>query len=187
LKVVTSPTVLVLKEELHAFDKYFQHAPTDVGQSDSVSSKHLLWHLAGAFLDEGWKKGADVIKEDNVRWMFDQLGWYFNSVLGSRENDALWVLLSFYDLFILEVTSVVVVLTGFFFKLIVIIESERKKYCYTPRSHFHISVDGFQSDKNERDRYRILLQAACAARLGRRLFNDNPFIVVALYVRREHW
>ncbi len=39
-----------------------------------------------------------------------------------------------------------------------------------------------QLDKNERDRYQMLLQAVCTARLGRCLFNDNPFMVVALYI-----
>ena len=75
--------------------------------------------------------------------------------------------------------------------LIVSVESEQKEYCYTPRSYFHVSVDGsmfllveVQSDKNESDRYRMLLQAACAARLGRHLYNDL-FIVVALYIQNS--
>ena len=73
-------------------------------------------------------------------------------------------------------------------KLIVSVESEQKKYRYTPRSEFHVSVDqlasllvGVQSEKNEDERYRMLLQAACAARLGRHFYNDL-FIVVALYI-----
>ena len=41
-----------------------------------------------------------------------------------------------------------------------------------------------QSDKNESDRYRMLLQAACAARLGRHFYNDL-FIVVALYIENS--
>jgi hypothetical protein len=74
------------------------------------------------------------------------------------------------------------------FKLIVSVESERKKYRYTPRSDFHVSVDQLvyllvevQSDRNQGDRYRMLFQAACTARLGRLSYN-NPFIVVALYI-----
>jgi hypothetical protein len=38
-----------------------------------------------------------------------------------------------------------------------------------------------QSENNQGDRYRMLLQAACVARLGRK-FYDDPFIVVALYI-----
>jgi hypothetical protein len=74
------------------------------------------------------------------------------------------------------------------FKLIVSIESEKKKYRYTPRSYFHVSVDRLvyllvkvQSEEHQGDRYQMLLQAACAARLGRQSYN-NPFIVVALYI-----
>jgi hypothetical protein len=86
-----SPSVLVLKDELREFDQYFrQHVPMDVDQNDSVSSsKKLLLHLAGAFLCDGWKSDVNAIKEDNVRWIFDQLGPYFNSIFGSRSNDAL--------------------------------------------------------------------------------------------------
>jgi hypothetical protein len=38
-----------------------------------------------------------------------------------------------------------------------------------------------QSDIYQSDRYRMLLQAACAARLGC-LSSKNPFIVVGLYI-----
>lgn len=41
-----------------------------------------------------------------------------------------------------------------------------------------------QSDKQQYDRYRMLLQAACVARLGRVLYN-NPFIVMALYIENS--
>ena len=77
------------------------------------------------------------------------------------------------------------------FKLIVSVESQQKKYRYTPRSDFHVSVDQLvyllvevQSDKDQSDRYRMLLQAACAARLGRMSY-ENPFIVVALYIEKS--
>jgi hypothetical protein len=71
--------------------------PTSVGQSDRVSSKRQLWHLAGVFLYDGWKTD-NLIEEENVRWIFDNLGLHFHSVLGSREKHALWVLLLFYYL-----------------------------------------------------------------------------------------
>jgi len=77
------------------------------------------------------------------------------------------------------------------FKLIVSVGSQETKYRYTPRSDFHVSVDQMvyllvevQSDKNQGDRYRMLLQAACAARLGRLSYN-NPFIAVALYIENS--
>lgn len=41
-----------------------------------------------------------------------------------------------------------------------------------------------QSDNDQSDRYRMLLQAACAARLGRKSYED-PFIVVALYIEKS--
>jgi hypothetical protein len=77
------------------------------------------------------------------------------------------------------------------FKLIVSVESQQKKYRYTPRSDFHVAVDQLvyllvevQSDKNQYNRYRMLLQAACAARLGRMSY-EYPFIVVALYIENS--
>ena len=87
LKLSQNPAALHLKDDLSEFDNYFQEVPTGVGQRDRVSSRRLLHHLASAFLSEGWKEG-DFIKVENVRWIFDQLGWYFKSVLGSREKHA---------------------------------------------------------------------------------------------------
>ena len=77
------------------------------------------------------------------------------------------------------------------FKLIVFVESEQKDLRYTPRSDFYVSVDQsvyllveVQSDKSESDRYRMLLQAACVARLGCQSYN-KPYIVVALYIENS--
>jgi hypothetical protein len=86
-----------LKDIFQEFDNYFEDAPAGAGQRDRLSSELLLRHLAGAFVDKAWKEGNDI-KEENVRWIFDKLGWYFHSVLGSRERHALWVLLLFYYL-----------------------------------------------------------------------------------------
>ncbi|KAI0277113.1 hypothetical protein BGY98DRAFT_981874 [Russula aff. rugulosa BPL654] len=123
--------------------------------------------LQARFLSEGWKEG-DFIKVENIRWIFDQLGWYFQSVLGSREKHAYggdWP-----------------------FKLIVSVEHPKNEYHYTPRSDFSVFIDKLacllveiQSDEDQSDRNRMLLQAACAARLGRQMYN-NTFIVVALYI-----
>jgi hypothetical protein len=41
-----------------------------------------------------------------------------------------------------------------------------------------------ESDSAEGDRYRMLLQAACMARLGRQMFKQ-PFIVFALYIENS--
>ncbi|KAN0106917.1 hypothetical protein V8E52_010661 [Russula decolorans] len=159
-----------LRDELHGFDNYFQATPTGAVQRDRVSSKCQLYHLVCAFLHRGWKTD-NLIKEDNVRWIFDELGLHFHLVLGSRESHAFrgdWQ-----------------------FKLIVFVDSLQKKVLYTPRSYFHLSVDRLvylfvevQSDTNQSDRYRMLLHAACAARLGYLSYN-NPFIVVALYIENS--
>ncbi|KAH9962518.1 hypothetical protein BGW80DRAFT_865225 [Lactifluus volemus] len=164
------------QENIPEFGEYFQHAPKDVEQSDSVSNIHVLCHLASAFLAKCWK--SSVVNEDHVRYFFDELGSYFHSVFGLREHHAFH--------------------SDWPFSLIVnanSIEREGKHYRHTPRSDFHLSVDRLvsllvevQSEKSEGDRYRMLLQAACVARLGRQLLDDdesNPFIVVALYVKNN--
>jgi hypothetical protein len=75
----------------------FKTHPRTSGKETASPAKRLLWHLAGAFLDEGWKKD-NVIKEENVRWTFGQLGRYIHSVLSPRERHTLWVLLLLYYL-----------------------------------------------------------------------------------------
>ncbi len=77
-----------LKERHHEFDKYFEDAPTDVEQRDRVADDLSLWHLAGTIIDGAWKD-EDVIKEENVQWIFDKLGQHFHLVLCSRESHAL--------------------------------------------------------------------------------------------------
>jgi hypothetical protein len=67
--------------------------------------------------------------------------------------------------------------------------SDGENYSYMPRSDFYLALDGsiyllveVQSNENEADRYRMLLQAACATRLGNSLRQDDPFIVTAFYI-----
>jgi hypothetical protein len=79
-------------------------------------------------------------------------------------------------------------------KLVVTVVPEGTSYRYVPRSDFHVSFDRMvylmvevQSEKDENDRYRMLLQAACVARLGRNMRSahgggDDLFIVMALYI-----
>ncbi len=101
---------MFLEDELHEFDNYFQYAPTDDGQRDRASDKCVLWHLAGAFFAKNWKE-VESLKEENVRWIFDQLAWHFHSVFGLRERGGMWVV-AIVLLFALEVTFVAVVPTG---------------------------------------------------------------------------
>ena len=181
----------VLRGHIHGFDNYFQAAPLGVDQIDRVSSEHQLLHLSVPFLIDGWKDGNDI-KEDNVRWVFDQLAFYFHCVLDSRESHGLWVLLLFYYL-LWRLHFFGCSRTGWPFQLNVTDESTKAKesYSYTPRSNFHISIDRLvrlmvevQSDKYQSDRYRMLLQGACVARLGYNFFGP-PFIVVALYIEKS--
>jgi hypothetical protein len=48
------------------------------------------------FMAVAWKEGN--IKEANVWWIFDTLGWYSYSILSPRESHTLWALLLFYYL-----------------------------------------------------------------------------------------
>jgi hypothetical protein len=80
--------------------------------------------------------------------------------------------------------------TNWPFKLLVTVVGA-KNYHYQPISDFHISIDGLvrlvvevQSDKHEDDLYRMLVQGACAARLGYN-FYKRRFIVMALYIKKS--
>jgi hypothetical protein len=60
--------------------------------------------------------------------------------------------------------------------LVAEVKSESRKYRYMPRSDFHLSTHRLPllvfevlSNSNQSDRYRMLLQASCAARLGNSL------------------
>ena len=157
--------------------------PTGAGERDRVSGECHLWHLSGAFLNDGWK--TNNIKEENVWWIFDLLGSHFHEILGSREKH---VCGCWYCSIICSGGYIYCSRGDWQFKLIVSVDSPQKKYYYTPRSYFHVSVDRLmyflvevQSDENQSDQYQMLLHAACAARLGYLSYN-NPFIVVALYI-----
>jgi hypothetical protein len=178
----------VLRNELPRFDDYFQPIPIDVEQTETgrISDKLGLWHLASALVGVAWKEGS--IKEANVRWIFDNLPRYFRLILGRRESHKLWVLLPFRSC-----SGGHTCCSGDSWSshIIVHVESEKRKYRYTPQSDFHVALDQLiyllvevQSDTNERDKYRMLLHAACVARLGRALYN-HPFIVVALYIKND--
>jgi hypothetical protein len=173
----------IFRNKLPSFDDYFQHTPIDVEQTGRISDELVLWHLASAFMNVPWKE--DSIKEANVRWIFDNLARYFKLILGEKENHALWVLLPFYSC---SGGHTCCSCCDWPSKIIVNVESEKKTFRYTPRSGFHVALDQLmyllvevQTNEAKYDKYRMLLQAACAARLGRVLCN-KPFIVVALYI-----
>ena len=75
--------------------------------------------------------------------------------------------------------------------------AHRNTLCkYTPHSDLslvsaahlcHFIVGEVISQKNESDRYRMLLQAIVAARVGRYLMQSDktPFILMALYLRKD--
>jgi hypothetical protein len=76
-----------LRNKLPVFGDYFHSTSIDVEETGRTSDDLGLWHLASAFIDVAWKEGS--IKEDNVRWIFDKLAWYFKSILGPRESHGL--------------------------------------------------------------------------------------------------
>jgi hypothetical protein len=80
-----------LKQLLVAFDDYFEtgcvEMPND-GTNDRWAGADELWHLAGAFRNKGWKL-SKVIKENNIRWDFEQLAWHFQSIVGSEAKHGL--------------------------------------------------------------------------------------------------
>jgi hypothetical protein len=54
-------------------------------------SKRILHHLSGALFHDCWKEDAKVdnVEEDNVWWIFDQLGGYVHSIFNTRERHTL--------------------------------------------------------------------------------------------------
>jgi len=110
------------ENDLPDLKKYFR-ASEEVRQDDHVS-KRILAHLSGALFHDGWKEDAkdEKVKEDNVRWIFDPLGGYARSIFNTGESHAFranWPL-----------------------KLIVSVASDKKSYNYTPRSDYHMAIDG---------------------------------------------
>ena len=80
------------------FGDYFQRVriSQDDEQSGRFSNRDQLIHFAAALSLKGWKVDK-FFKEDNIRWIFDELGWQFHSVLDSRETHKTWVFLLFYQ------------------------------------------------------------------------------------------
>ena len=84
--------------------------------------------------------------------------------------------------------------TQFPFPLVVHVRGE-KKLCYTPRSDFHMRIRDFphlllevNSQPNESNRYRMLLQASCLARLGNSLrasTSRGPIVIMAIYINKD--
>jgi len=80
-----------LEQLVDAFNNYFETksmgAPDD-GTNDRWADADELWHLEGAFRNKGWRL-SKVVKENNIRWDFEQLAWYFQSIFVSQANHGL--------------------------------------------------------------------------------------------------
>ena len=73
-----------------------------------------------------------------------------------------------------------------------VIETEGRNFCYTPRPDFHIRIKGFphlvlevNSQSNQSDRYCTPLQAACIARIGNSLRGSatgGAVMIMAVYI-----
>jgi len=83
--------------------------------------------------------------------------------------------------------------SGYNFHLVVETDGTRMKY--TPRNDFHLAINDFphivlevNSQSNEADKFRMLLQAACLSRIGNWLRNpdcddkDRPIAIMAIYI-----
>jgi hypothetical protein len=58
------------------------------GTNDRWANADELWHLEGAIRNKGWKL-SKVVKENNIRWDFEQLAWYFESIFASKAKHGL--------------------------------------------------------------------------------------------------
>ncbi|KAI0282266.1 hypothetical protein BGY98DRAFT_955055 [Russula aff. rugulosa BPL654] len=77
-----------------------------------------------------------------------------------------------------------------------VIEKGNEQTSYTPRSDFHVSIKDFphfllevNSQQNESDHYRMLLQAACVARIGNSLrasATRKPIVIMAIYIDKDY-
>lgn len=81
-----SQNTAILKQVVTAFDKYYEEKSPETPDDetkDRWADAHEIWHLAGAFLNNGWRFNKDI-KEENMRLEFDQLAWYFKSILAGH-------------------------------------------------------------------------------------------------------
>ena len=82
--------------------------------------------------------------------------------------------------------------SGTQFPFHLLVQAGNEKLKYTPRSDFFMSIRNFPhlllevvSQSNEGDRYRMLLQASCLARLGNSLrasTSQKPVVIMAIYI-----
>ena len=82
--------------------------------------------------------------------------------------------------------------SGAQFPFQLLVQAGNEKLKYTPRSDFFMSIRNFPhlllevvSQPNEGDRYRMLLQASCLARLGNSLrasTSQRPVVIMAIYI-----
>jgi hypothetical protein len=67
---------------------------------------------------------------------------------------------------------------------------------YTPKSDFHLEIRTFphlllevNSQPNESDRFRMILQAACISRIGNLLRTStlgSPVVIMAIYIDKNY-
>jgi hypothetical protein len=76
-----------------------------------------------------------------------------------------------------------------------VVETPGQKSRYTPRSDFHMCIGDFphlllevNSQSNESDRFRMLLQASCISRIGnwlRASTSGEPIVIMAVYIDKH--
>jgi hypothetical protein len=76
-----------------------------------------------------------------------------------------------------------------------VVETPKENFSCTPRSDFHIRINNFPhlllevvSQTNESDRFRMLLQASCMARIGNSLrapTSGKPIVIMAIYIDKH--
>jgi hypothetical protein len=77
-----------------------------------------------------------------------------------------------------------------------VVEADGQNSKYSPRSDFHMCFNDFphlllevNSQSNESDRYRMLLQASCISRIGnwlRASTSRNPIVNIAIYIDKNY-
>jgi hypothetical protein len=177
-------------------DSYFETAipvETNLPELDFVTSNELSHYdiiISGLGLKS--KANYDEKKEFQVRGLLLE---FLETVRPYGRSS--WGLLVYQSLtmsaFIIQCDSG----TPLPFPFVVKIETPAKKdLSYTPKSDFHLEINTFphlllevNSHSNERDRFRMLLQAACISRIGNSLRTStlgNPVVIMAIYID-EHY
>ncbi len=87
--------------------------------------------------------------------------------------------------------------SGLLIPFVVEVMDSDQKFVYHPRPDFHVAINRFpyiilevNSQPNESDKYRMLLQAACISRMGHTLRRpehvNKPIFNMAIYIDGEY-